>query len=86
MIFFSYSLTKQDLVRRNGNARIVPWQSCILQTRTESLKLVIVSGVSFSVKLVLPTETQKLHFCVRPWSLLTVFNFSEQGPTDTAVY
>ena len=36
-----------------------------------------------SVKLVLQTETQKSHFSVRPWSLLTILNFSEQGPTDT---
>ena len=47
------------------------YESCILQISTESLKPFIVSGVSWSVKLVLLTETQKSHFCVRPWSLLT---------------
>ena len=36
-----------------------------------------------SVQLVLQTETQKSHFSVRPWSLLTILNFSKQGPTDT---
>ena len=58
----------------------------ILQTRTESLKPFIVSGVSWSLKLVLSTETQKSHFSVRPWSLLTILNFSEQEPIDTAVF
>ena len=46
---------------------------CILQTIIESLKPFIVSGVWWSVKLVLPTETQKLHFCVCSWALLTSF-------------
>ena len=54
-------------------------------TDTESLKPLIVSGVSRSAKLVLPIETQKSHFCMRPWSLLTTLNFSKQGPTDTTV-
>ena len=71
---------------RNRNARNF-WiiiQSCILQTRTESLKPCILSlGVWWSVKLVLQTEMQKSHFRVRPWSLLTTLNFSEQEPTDT---
>ena len=31
-----------------------------------------------SVKLVLQTEMQKSHFCVRPWLLPTVLNFSER--------
>ena len=44
----------------------------ILQTRTKSLKPSNVSGVWWSVKLVLQTETEKLHFCVRPWSLLAI--------------
>ena len=57
-----------------------------IQSRTESLKSFIVSGVRWSVKLVLPTGTQKLHFCVRPWLLLTILNFSEWGPTDTTVF
>ena len=58
---------------------------CILQTRIESQKPFIVSGVWWSVKLVLPTETQKSHFCVRPWSLVTILNFFERGPTDRTV-
>ena len=66
--------------------RIAQYLSCILQTRTESLKSFIVSGVSWSVILVLPTERQKSHFCVCPWSLLTILNLSEQGPTDTMVF
>ena len=37
------------------------------------------------VKLALPTETQKSHCCVRPWSLLTILNFSKRGSTDTMV-
>ena len=37
------------------------------------------------VTLVLQTEKQKFHFCVRPWLLLTILNFSERGPTDTMV-
>ena len=44
------------------------------------------SGVWWSVKLILPTETQKSHFYVRPWSLLTILNFSKRGPTDTTVF
>ena len=32
-----------------------------------------------SVKLDLPTETQKSHICVRPWLLLTILNFSYRG-------
>ena len=39
-----------------------------------------------ALKLVLQTETQKSHFCVRPWSLLTMLNFSEQRVTDTIVF
>ena len=31
------------------------------------------------VKLVLQTGIQKSHFCVRPWSLLTILNFSNGG-------
>ena len=50
---------------------------------TDPLKLFIVSGMWWSVKLVLPTETQKLHFCERPWSLhgrpWSLLVFSEQG-------
>ena len=42
-------------------------------------KTVYWSGVWWSVKLVLPTETQKSRFCVHPWSLLTILNFSERG-------
>ena len=60
--------------------------SCILQTRTEILKPCIVSGVRWSVKLVLQPEAQKLHVCMRPWLLLTVLNFSERGPTDKTVF
>ena len=30
-------------------------------------------------KLVLPTEMQKLHFCVRPWLLLTIFKLFRRG-------
>ena len=74
------------LMGRNRNVRNF-WiiiQLCILQTRTESLKPCILSlGVWWSVKLVLQTEMEKLHFRVRPWSLLTILNFSEQEPTDT---
>ena len=73
-------------MRGNGNAGIFCQQSCILQTRTESVKPFIVSGVSWSLKLVLPTETQKLQFCVRPWSLRTILNFSGRGPTDKTVF
>ena len=59
--------------------------SFILQTRTESLKPCIVLDMRWSVKLVLQTETQKLHFWVRPWSLLTLLNFSERGPTNNGI-
>ena len=41
--------------------------------------------VMVCVTLVLQTEKQKFHFCVRPWLLLTILNFSERGPTDTMV-
>ena len=30
--------------------------------------------------------TQKLDFCVYPWLLLTVLNFSARGPTDTTYF
>ena len=43
-------------------------------------------GVRWSVKLVLQTEFQKSHFCARPWSLLSILNFSKRGPTDTTVF
>ena len=42
--------------------------------------------VWWSVKLVLQTKLQKSNFCVRPWSLLTIINFSKRGPTDTTVF
>ena len=29
---------------------------------------------------------QKLHFCVRPWLLHTILNFSTRWPTDTTVF
>ena len=94
---FSYGLTIAiacRLMRRHDEKewkgskflRIVQQQSCILQTRTESLKPFIISGVWWSVEFVLPPETQKSHFCVPPWSLLTILNFSERGPTDTTVF
>ena len=31
-------------------------------------------------------ETQKSNFRVRPWSSLTILNFSERGPTDKPVF
>ena len=31
-------------------------------------------------------QTQKLDFCVRPWSLLIILNVSVGGPTDTMVF
>ena len=42
-----------------------------------SKTMYIVSGVWWSVKLVLKSGMQKSHFCLRPWSLLTILNFSE---------
>ena len=45
----------------------------------------IVLGVFYMLnffKLVLQTEMQKSHFCVRPWSLLTILNFSEREKLD----
>ena len=36
--------------------------------------------------MILQTGMQKSHFCVRPWSLLTISNFSERGPTDTRYF
>ena len=65
-------------------------QSCILRTRAESLKSYIVFHyrirLSWSVKMVLQAEAQKLHFCSRQWSLLTILTFSVRGPTDTTVF
>ena len=29
---------------------------------------------------------EKSHLCMRPWSLLTILNFSAWGPTDTTVF
>ena len=45
----------------------------------------IVWGVWWSVKLVLQTGMLKSLFCVRPWSWLTISNFSERGPTDNGI-
>ena len=67
----------EGLIKRNANARnfCVSYSSdCAFYrpTRNESLKAFIVSGVRWSVKLSQQTEAQKLHFCVRQWSLLTI--------------
>ena len=32
------------------------------------------------------TKTEKLHFCMRPWLLLTLSNFYARGPTDTTIF
>ena len=32
------------------------------------------------------SKTEKSHFCVRPWLLLTILNFSARRPTDTRVF
>ena len=45
-----------------------------------------ISKTVYCIVLVLQTETQKSHFCVRPWLLLTILNFLERGPTDTTVF
>ena len=58
----------------------------ILQTRTDSLNRLLYQVCDGLQKLILPTETQKSHFCVRPWSLLTISNFFERGPTDATVF
>ena len=55
------------------------------RTVAKSLKPFIVLGLSRSVKFVLPIGTQKLYFCVRPWSLITILNFSE-GVRQTQRY
>ena len=31
-------------------------------------------------------KTEESHLGVRPWSLLTILNFSARGPTDTTVF
>ena len=31
-------------------------------------------------------KQKKLHFFVRPWTLLTILKFSAQGPTDTTAF
>ena len=36
-------------------------------------------------KIGFTTETQKPHLCVRPWALLIILNFSEQGPKDNGI-
>ena len=46
----------------------------------------IILHVRWCVKLVLQTEMQKLHFCVRPWLLLTILNYFERAQTDTALF
>ena len=32
------------------------------------------------------SKAEKSNFCVRPWSLLTILNFSARGLTDTMVF
>ena len=31
-------------------------------------------------------KQKKSHFCVRPWTLLTILKFSAQAPTDTTAF
>ena len=53
------------------------------------LKLIFFFFVLFwqnLLKMIFPVDKAKIsHFCVCPWLLLTVLNFSAQGPTDTRV-
>ena len=42
-------------------------------------KTCMVSGVLWSVKLVLQTKTQKSYICVRPWLLITILNIFQTG-------
>ena len=32
------------------------------------------------------SKTEKLHFCMRPWSLLNISNFFAREPTDTTTF
>ena len=57
-----------------------------LNLQNRVLYSIIVWGVWWSVKLILQGGMEKSHFCVRPWSLLTILNLSERGPTDTTVF
>ena len=63
----------------NGHDKCSKFLRIILQTRTESLKSCNVSVVWWSVKLVLKTETQKSLFCVRLWSLFTIWKLFRTG-------
>ena len=63
----------------NGHDKCSKFLRIILQTRNESLKLCIVSVVWWSVKLVLKTEKQKSLFCVRLWSLFTMWKLFRAG-------
>ena len=48
------------------------------------LKLtILIFWTKFRQKGYFRSNTEKPHFCECPWSLLTILNFSVQGPTDT---
>ena len=51
------------------------------------LKLtILIFWVKFAQKGYFWSKTEKSQLCVRPWSLLTMLNFSARGPTDTTVF
>ena len=62
------------------NLLYVTWNSINNCTNTFLLQIVE-NGENQQMQGVLLKHTQKLHFCVRPWLLLTILNFSGQGPT-----
>ena len=44
------------------------------------------TGTKFPQKEYFRTKIEKWHFCERPWSLLTILNFSARTPTDTTPF
>ena len=43
-------------------------------------------GTKFSQKVYLRFKTEKSHFWVGSWSLLTILNFSARGPTNITAF
>ena len=47
---------------------------------------VLIFWTKFAQKGYFGSKTEKSHFCLRPWSLLTILNFSKRGLTDTRAF
>ena len=70
----------QDLMRRNDQNFVYRTVAIVHFTDQNWIpEIVYCIRCVMACKIVLQTETQKLHFCVLPWSSLTILNFSERN-------